>query len=166
MNAVTVHDAFVPEGCTAPPQPAVTVGEDAMWGQVDDAVTTRAGRYVQGGGRLTVGVAGLIQSGGFGSFSKSYGLAAASLLEAEIVTADGIVRTVNACTHPDLFWALEGGGGGSRGVLTRLTLRMHELPTFFGALFAASRHWSVSLHFNKGVPVLPPKPSPRPAARP
>ena len=53
---------------------------------------------------MTVGVAGLIQSGGFGSFSKAYGMAAASLLEAEIVTADGAVRTANACTHPDLFW--------------------------------------------------------------
>jgi len=61
-------------------------------------VTTKAGRYVQGGGCLTVGAAGLIQSGGFGSFSKRYGLAAAGLLEAEIVTADGAVRIANACT--------------------------------------------------------------------
>ena len=57
---------------------------------------------------LTVGVAGLIQSGGFGSFSKRYGMAAASLLEAEVVTADGAVRIANACTNPDLFWGLEG----------------------------------------------------------
>ena len=44
---------------------------------------------MQGGGCTTVGVAGLVQSGGFGSFSKRYGMAAASLLEAEVVTADG-----------------------------------------------------------------------------
>ncbi len=105
-----------------------------MWGQVYDAVTTKAGRYVQGGGCMTVGVAGLIHSGGFGSFSKAYGLAAASLLEAEIVTADGSVRIANACTNPDLFWGLKGGGGGSLGVVTRLALRMHELPAFFGAV--------------------------------
>jgi FAD/FMN-containing dehydrogenase len=67
-----------------------------------------------------VGVAGLIQSGGFGGFSKAYGLAAASLLEAEIVTADGAVRIANACTNPDLFWGIKGGGGGSLGVVTRL----------------------------------------------
>src|SRR6266436_287685 len=73
----------------------------------------REGRYVQGGGCVTVGVAGLIQSGGFGSFSKAYGMAAASLLEAEVVTADGAVRIANACTHRDLFWGLKGGGGGS-----------------------------------------------------
>src|SRR5262249_40134733 len=80
------------------------------------------------------GVAGLIQSGGFGSFSKNYGMAASSLLEAEIVTADGAVRTANACTNPDLFWALKGGGGGSLGVLTKLTLKTHELPALFGGV--------------------------------
>ncbi len=96
-------------------------------------MTTRGGRYVQGGGCLTVGVAGLIQGGGFGSFSKGFGMAAASLLEAEIVTADGAVRIANACTNPDLFWALKGGGGGSFGVVTRLTLRTHDLPEFVGA---------------------------------
>jgi hypothetical protein len=45
--------------------------------------------------------------------SKGFGTAAAGLLEAEIVTADGVVRMVNACMNPDLFWALKGGGGGS-----------------------------------------------------
>jgi FAD/FMN-containing dehydrogenase len=98
-------------------------------------VTTQAGRYVQGGGCTTVGVAGLIQSGGFGSFSKAYGLAAAGLLEAEVVTADGAVRIANPCTHPDLFWALKGGGGGSFGVVTRLTLRTRDLPDSFGGVF-------------------------------
>ena len=136
MDAVTVHDAFIGAGCAGrhEPQQAVTVEAGAIWGQVYDAVTTKAGRYVQGGGCLTVGVAGLIQSGGFGSFSKAYGIAAASLLEAEIVTADGAVRIANACTNPDLFWGLKGGGGGSFGVVTWLTLRTHDLPGFVGAV--------------------------------
>jgi FAD/FMN-containing dehydrogenase len=137
MNAITVHDAFVGAGCAGrhEPQQAVMVEAGAIWGQVYDAVTTKGGRYIQGGGCLTVGVAGLIQSGGFGSFSKAYGMAAASLLEAEIVTADGAVRIANACTNPDLFWGIKGGGGGSLGVVTRLTLRTHDLPAFFGAVF-------------------------------
>jgi FAD/FMN-containing dehydrogenase len=141
MNAITLHDAFVAAGCEErqAPQPAVSIGAGALWGQVYDAVTTKAGRYVQGGGCLTVGVAGLIQSGGFGSFSKRYGLAAASLLEAEVVTADGELRIANACTHPDLFWGLKGGGGGSLGVVTRVTLRTHDLPDVFGAVFASVR---------------------------
>ncbi|MGN6525370.1 MAG: FAD-binding oxidoreductase [Burkholderiaceae bacterium] len=134
MNAVTPHDAFVARGCDAAPQPAVSLGAGAMWIDAYDAVTTRGGRYVQGGGCTTVGVAGLVQSGGFGSFSKRFGTAAAGLLEAEVVTADGQVRVVNACSHPDLFWALKGGGGGSFGVVTRLTLRTHALPETFGAV--------------------------------
>ena len=138
MEAVTLHDAFTPAGSREVPVPAVSVGAGCIWGHVYDAVTTRGGRYVQGGGCTTVGVAGLVQGGGFGSFSKTYGLAAASLLEAEIVTADGVVRTVNTAREPDLFWALKGGGGGTFGVVTRLTLRTHDLPSTFGVL-----HWSL-----------------------
>ena len=138
MNGVVLHDAFVPKGCDGyvSPQPAATIGAGAVWHEVYDAVTTKGGRYVQGGGCTTVGVAGLIQSGGFGSFSKRYGLAAAGLLEAEVVTADGQIRTANACSHPDLFWALKGGGGGSFGVVTKLTLRTRMLPETFGGVTA------------------------------
>jgi hypothetical protein len=134
MHDVELHAAFVPQGCegSRPPQKAVTLGAGAIWMQAYDAVTTNSGAYVQGGGCTTVGVAGLIQSGGFGSFSKHYGLAAAGLLEAEIVTADGKIRIANACTNQDLFWALKGGGGGSFGVVSKLTLRVRELPEFAG----------------------------------
>ena len=134
MQDVTLHPAFIPQGCegTVSPQPAATAGAGAIWMQAYDAVTTRGGRYVQGGGCTTVGVAGLIQSGGFGSFSKHYGTAAAGLLEAEVVTADGQIRIANACTNPDLFWALKGGGGGSFGVVSKVTLRLHDLPEFCG----------------------------------
>jgi FAD/FMN-containing dehydrogenase len=136
MDRIDIQDAFVGQGCSDAPQPAVSIGAGAVWLHAYAAVA-KAGRYVQGGGCLTVGVAGLVQSGGFGSFSKRYGSAAASLIEAEVVTADGAVRIANACTNPDLFWGLKGGGGGSLGVVTRLTLRTHELPKFFGGAFAA-----------------------------
>lgn len=138
MNAISLHDAFIGEGCEARhySAPAVSIGAGALWGQAYDEVASRAGRYVQGGGCLTVGVAGLIQGGGFGPFSKAYGMAAASLIEAEIVTADGVTRIANACTHPELFWAIKGGGGGSFGVVTRLTLGTHDFPAFFGGVFA------------------------------
>lgn len=110
MTVISMHDDFVPKGSNAAPVPAVSVGAGCMWGDVYHAVSVKGGRYVQGGGCLTVGVAGLIQSGGFGSFSKRYGLAAAGLLEAEIVTADGDIRIVNAARDPELFFALKGGG--------------------------------------------------------
>ena len=134
LTDIHLHDAFVGEGCEghAASTPAVSLGAGCMWIDAYTAVTTRGGRYVQGGGCTTVGVAGLVQSGGFGSFSKGFGNAAASLIEAEVVTADGQVRIVNACRDGDLFWALKGGGGGTFGVVTRLTLRTHELPQFFG----------------------------------
>ncbi|HYL59075.1 MAG TPA: BBE domain-containing protein, partial [Candidatus Acidoferrales bacterium] len=117
---------------TMQPQPAVTVGAGTIGMQAYDAVTTKAGKYVQGGGCTTVCLGGLVQSGGFGSYSKHYGSAAGSLLEAEVVTADGNIRIANACTNPDLFWALKGGGGGSFGVVSKMTLRVHDLPEFFG----------------------------------
>jgi len=134
MHDITMHADFVPEGCPRPvtPQRAVTLGAGTIWSQAYHAVTSKGGAYVQGGGCTTVGVAGLIQSGGFGSFSKRYGLAAAGLLEAEVVTADGEVRIVNECANADLFWALKGGGGGSFAVISKLTLRVHDIPEWAG----------------------------------
>ncbi len=143
MRDIEVHDAFVPlsgAGVIAP-TPAVSLGAGCRWIEAYDAVTTKHGRYVQGGGCTSVGVAGLAQGGGFGSFSKRYGTAAASLLEAEIVTADGKIRVVNARRDPELLWALKGGGGGSFGVVTRLTLATHEAPKIgggFGVTIKAS----------------------------
>jgi FAD/FMN-containing dehydrogenase len=147
MNAVALHDAFVGAGCAgnAEPQPAVSIEAGAYWRQAYDAVTTKGGRYVQGGGCMTVGVAGLILGGGFGSLSKAYGQAGASLLEAEVVTADGDVKIANACTNPDLFWALKGGGSGF-GVVTRVTLRTHTLPEFMGGVFATIKASSDEAH--------------------
>jgi FAD/FMN-containing dehydrogenase len=134
MNSVVMHDAFVGAGCEgrADPQPAVSIGAGAIWMHVYNAVTTKGGRMVQGGGCGTVGVAGLVQGGGFGTYSKNFGTAAANLLEAEVVTADGNVRVANACQNADLFWALKGGGGGTFGVVTRLTLRTHAMPSVVG----------------------------------
>jgi FAD/FMN-containing dehydrogenase len=138
MNDIALHDAFVPQGCHAKPVPAVSLGAGCVWVEAYEAVTNEGGRYVQGGGCTSVGVAGLVLGGGFGSFSKGFGLAAASLLEAEIVTADGEVRIVNACREPDLSWALKGGGQGAFGVVTRLTLATHDLPSTFGGV-----NWTV-----------------------
>jgi FAD/FMN-containing dehydrogenase len=136
LRAVQLHDRFVPRGAAGlvEPEPAVSVGAGAIWMDVYDAVTTTAGRYVQGGGCTTVGVPGLVLGGGFGSFSKGFGTAAANLLEAEVVTAEGAVRIANPVRNRELFWALKGGGGGTFGVVTRLTLRTHGLPAFFGAV--------------------------------
>jgi FAD/FMN-containing dehydrogenase len=137
MNRIEMHDVFRPQGSSGPAVSAISLGAGCIWLHAYQAAS-RAKRYVQGGGCTTVGVGGFILGGGFGSFSKRYGLAAASLIEAEIVTADGQARIVNATQEPDLFWALKGGGGGTFGVVTRFTLATHELPYQFGAL-----NWTV-----------------------
>ena len=135
MKDISVHEAFVAQG--APPDsaaPAISLGAGALWVDAYNAVTNEHGRYVQGGGCTTVGVAGHVQSGGFGSFSKGFGTSACHLIEAEVVTADGRVRVVNQHQDSDLFWGIKGGGGGALCVVTRLTLATHALPERFGAV--------------------------------
>jgi FAD/FMN-containing dehydrogenase len=136
MRQIDLHDAFVPRGAPARHSavPAVTVGAGCLWGEIYRKVSVEGGRYAQGGGCLTVGVGGFVQGGGFGSLSKQFGTGAASLLEAQVVTADGRVRTVNRWSEPELFFALRGGGGGTFGVVTRLTLKTHALPGTIGAM--------------------------------
>jgi FAD/FMN-containing dehydrogenase len=128
MRDVTVHDAFTPAGTRDPGVPAVTVGAGTRWLEVYQALAAR-GRHVQGGGCTSVGAAGgFTQGGGFGSFSRRYGTAAGNVLEAEVVTAAGEILVASTGQHPDLFWALRGGGGGTFGVVSRLTMRTHPMP--------------------------------------
>ena len=135
MRAVTVHDAFTPAGGTGTGVPAVTVQAGTRWLEAYEAVTNQHGRYVQGGGCTSVGATGgFILGGGFGALSKRFGSAAGSMLEAELVTADGKLLLANEYQNADLFWALRGGGGGTFGVVTRLTLRTHESPKTIGGL--------------------------------
>lgn len=135
LRGIEMHDAFRADGAPADvaSAPAVSVGAGTLWGEVYRKVAVEHGRYVQGGGCLTVGTAGFVQGGGFGSLSKQFGTGAANLLEAEIVTADGQVRIVNQWRDEELFFALRGGGGGTFGIVTRLTLRTHPLPSTIGA---------------------------------
>jgi FAD/FMN-containing dehydrogenase len=136
LTQIALHEEFTPSGRVRSEGSAVTLGAGCIWQEAYAAVTTDGGRYVQGGGCSTVGVAGLISSGGFGTYSKGFGTAAANLIEAEVVTADGRIRTANRNLEPDLFWALKGGGGSSFGVITRLTLRTHALPAEAGVVNA------------------------------
>jgi FAD/FMN-containing dehydrogenase len=81
----------------------------------------------------SVGIGGITLAGGIGFLVRKHGLTIDDLLAAEIVTADGRLRRVDAETEPDLFWALRGGGGNF-GVVTRLKYRLHPLDAVVGGL--------------------------------
>jgi FAD/FMN-containing dehydrogenase len=81
----------------------------------------------------TVGIGGITLGGGVGYLSRKHGLTIDDLLAAEVVTADGEVLQADAESHPDLFWAVRGGGGNF-GVATRLRFRLHELDSIVGGM--------------------------------
>lgn len=81
----------------------------------------------------SVGIGGLTLGGGFGYLVRKYGLTIDDLLAAEVVTADGQALQVDAETHPDLFWAIRGGGGNF-GVATRFQFQLHEVDTIVGGM--------------------------------
>jgi FAD/FMN-containing dehydrogenase len=81
----------------------------------------------------SVGIGGLTLGGGVGFLVRKHGLTIDNLLAAELVTADGELVYTDAETHPDLFWAIRGGGGNF-GVATRFQFRLHELDTIVGGM--------------------------------
>jgi FAD/FMN-containing dehydrogenase len=81
----------------------------------------------------SVGIGGITLGGGVGYLVRKFGLTIDDLLAAEIVTADGQVLQVDAKNHPDLFWAIRGGGGNF-GVVTRFKFRLHDLGSVYGGM--------------------------------
>jgi FAD/FMN-containing dehydrogenase len=119
----------------------------ALWGDVDHE-TQAHGLATTGGIVSHTGVAGLTLGGGIGFLMRTHGLAVDNLLAAEVVTAEGSIVRASADQHPDLFWALRGGGGNF-GVVTTFRFALHPVgPTVLaGPVFWAAEDTTDVLRF-------------------
>jgi FAD/FMN-containing dehydrogenase len=108
-------------------------GGGATWGDFNYA-THAYGLATTGGIISTTGVGGLTLGGGIGHLTRGFGLSIDNLISADVVTADGQVKTASTNDNPDLFWALRGGGGNF-GVVTSFEFQLHPVKDVYVGLF-------------------------------
>lgn len=103
------------------------LGSGNNWGSAYTAVHN-IHRTLVGGEDATVGLGGLIQNGGHGLLSSTYGLASDNVYQVTVITTDGRRLIANDVQNQDLFWAIRGAGGGQFGVVTEFVLKTHPVP--------------------------------------
>ena len=123
-GGLTIDLSGLREVTVDPDRKLVHAGGGCLLGNVDAATAAR-GLIVPAGIMSETGVAGLALGGGIGWFSRKHGLTCDNFVSLEVVLATGEVIEVNANSHPELFWALRGGGGNF-GIVTRFTFRAYD----------------------------------------
>lgn len=131
------------------------VAGGCTWNDVDHA-THAFGMAVPSGVISTTGAGGLTLGGGMGHLTRKYGLTIDSLIEADVVLADGRLVKASAEENPDLFWALRGGGGNF-GVVTSFLFRTHPVSTVFAGptLWAVEDAKEIMKHYRGFLPEAP-----------
>lgn len=107
------------------------IGSGALLIDIYRKLFEQAKVAIPGGACPLVGIAGLAQGGGIGPFVRQYGLTSDQMIGAEVVTADGRIRRIDASHDADLFWAIRGGGGGSFGVVTSFEFATFPVDMLF-----------------------------------
>ncbi|KAF2687487.1 FAD-binding domain-containing protein [Lentithecium fluviatile CBS 122367] len=128
MRGIEYHEHFQHYGCPSrEKQMAFTVAAGERVRHVYTAANER-NLVVVAGSSQDVGIVGWFSGGGHGPLSSTYGFGVDNVLQITIVTPDGTLRTASPCLNPDLFWALRGGGGGTFGVITSVTMKAYPSP--------------------------------------
>ncbi|KAH7067445.1 hypothetical protein BKA63DRAFT_424441, partial [Paraphoma chrysanthemicola] len=128
MKGLEFHESFLPRRCSADrSHMAATLGAGAQDDETFQALAKHNAVTV-GGTYSTVGIVGWATGGGHGWLTSSYGMGADNIFEVEIVTPDGQVLVANECQNTDIFWATRGGGGGTYGVITSITMKAYPMP--------------------------------------
>jgi FAD/FMN-containing dehydrogenase len=133
-DAVMIDLSLMKEISVDAAERTARAGGGTVWNELN-AATAVHGLAVTGGAISSTGVAGLTLGGGLGWLMSTQGLAADNLIGVELVTAAGEIVNVTSASHPDLFWALQGGGGNF-GVATALEFRLHAVEMITGGLIA------------------------------
>ena len=124
-DALVIDLSLLRSTTVSPEHHTVRADAGCTWGDIDHA-TVAFGMATPSGFLASTGVAGLTLGGGIGYLARRFGLTVDNLLSADVVLADGTFVTASESSHPDLFWALRGGGGNF-GVVTSFTLRCHDI---------------------------------------
>jgi FAD/FMN-containing dehydrogenase len=157
-GGITIDVSAINKVTVDPEKRRALVGGGALLQDLD-AATQEHGLAVPAGEISHTGVGGLTLGGGMGWLTRQHGLSLDNVRSAEIVLADGQVVRTSADEHPDLFWAIRGGGGNF-GVVTEFEFQLHPVGPIihFGMFFFAMDRATETLRFaRETIAALPPE---------